>query len=157
MYNTKLQGRSRIHRTHNYTWHRRQKQLNPIVTVGNKILRRSVLTKRNSEREKPDLNPYPWATFVGCGSRCERNLYSLMLDIKRLQAEILKQNIEKGTGFSVHSPYNMWAFSFCTCWLDLFYHLFVPHIKMSLFVKNKIVLNQQKRVTEIGIWNASSV
>ena len=37
MYNTKLQGRSRIRRTHNYTWHKRQKQLNPIVTVGNKI------------------------------------------------------------------------------------------------------------------------
>ena len=37
MYNTKLQGRSRIRRTHNYTWHRRQKQLNPIVTVCNKI------------------------------------------------------------------------------------------------------------------------
>ena len=37
MYNTKIQGRSRIRRTHNYTWHRRQKQLNPIVTVGNKI------------------------------------------------------------------------------------------------------------------------
>ena len=37
VYNTKLQGRSRIRRTHNYTWHRRQKQLNPIVTVGNKI------------------------------------------------------------------------------------------------------------------------
>ena len=34
VYNTKLQGRSRIRRTHNYTWHRRQKQLNPIVTVG---------------------------------------------------------------------------------------------------------------------------
>ena len=37
VYNTKIQGRSRIRRTHNYTWHRRQKQLNPIVTVGNKI------------------------------------------------------------------------------------------------------------------------
>ena len=37
MYNIKLQGRSRIRRTHNYIWHRRQKQLNPIVTVGDKI------------------------------------------------------------------------------------------------------------------------
>ena len=37
VYNTKIQGRSRIRRTHNYTWHRRQKQFNPIVTVGNKI------------------------------------------------------------------------------------------------------------------------
>ena len=66
-----------------------------------------------------------------------------MLDIKRLQAEMLKQDIKKGTRFSVHSPYNMCAFSFCSS--------FVPHIKMSLFIKNKIVLNQQKRVTEIGI------
>ena len=37
VYITKIQGRSRIRRTHNYTWHRRQKQFNPIVTVGNKI------------------------------------------------------------------------------------------------------------------------
>ena len=37
VYNTKLQGRSRIRITHNYTWHGRHKQLNPIVTVGNKI------------------------------------------------------------------------------------------------------------------------
>ena len=43
VYNTKLQGRSRIRRTHNYTWQEG----------------RSVLTRRNSEREKPDLNPYP--------------------------------------------------------------------------------------------------
>ena len=32
-YNTKLQGRSRIRRTHNYTWHRTQKQLR--ADVGN--------------------------------------------------------------------------------------------------------------------------
>ena len=60
VYNTKIQGRSRIRRTHNYTWHRRQKQLNPIVTVGNKIpRRRSVLTKRNSEWEI-------WGNKVAC-------------------------------------------------------------------------------------------
>ena len=75
-----------------------------------------------------------------------------MLDIKRLQAEILKQNIEKGTGFSVHSPYNMCAFSFCTCWLQSILSPFCPpHKNVTFYQEHLIVLNQQNRVTEIGI------
>ena len=56
VYNTKLQGRSRIRRTHNYTWHRRQKQLNPIVTVGNKIASFSIDDGDGSEKVTFKMN-----------------------------------------------------------------------------------------------------
>ena len=58
MYNSKLQGRSRIRRTHNYTWHRRQKQLNPIVTVGNKITKAAVRSD-NAEFRTRKTRPQP--------------------------------------------------------------------------------------------------
>ena len=38
---------------------RGQKQLNPIVTMGNKITKAVRSDKAEFRTEKPDLNPYP--------------------------------------------------------------------------------------------------
>ena len=65
MYNTKLQGRSRIRRTHNYTWHRRQKQLNPIVTVGNKITKAVCSDKAKFMTGKTRPQPIPMSDIRG--------------------------------------------------------------------------------------------
>ena len=157
MYNTKLQGRSRIHRTHNYTWHRRQKQLNPIVTVGNKITKAVRSDKAEFRTRKTRPQPVPMSDIRGLRQQVWKEPGLLDVRYKTPASRDIKAKYWKGNRIFCPFPYNMCAFSFCTCWLDLFYHLFVPQIKMSLFIKNKIVLNQQKRVTEIGIWNASSV
>ena len=65
MYNTKLQGRSRIRRTHNYTRHRRQKQLNPIVTVGNKITKAVRSDKAEFRTGKTRSQPVPMSDIRG--------------------------------------------------------------------------------------------
>ena len=65
MYNTKLQGRPRIRRTHNYTWHRRQKQLNPIVTVGNKITKAVRSDKAEFRTRKTRPQPVPMSDIRG--------------------------------------------------------------------------------------------
>ena len=65
VYNTKLQGRSRIRRTHNYTWHRRQKQLNPIVTVGNKITKAVRSDKAEFRTRKTRPQPVPMSDIRG--------------------------------------------------------------------------------------------
>ena len=65
VYNTKLQGRSRIRRTHNYTWHRRQKQLNPIVTVGNKITKAVRSDKAEFRTGKTRPQPVPMRDIRG--------------------------------------------------------------------------------------------
>ena len=65
VYNTKLQGRSRIRRTHNYTWRRRQKQLNPIVTVGNKITKAVRSDKAEFRTGKTRPQPVPMSDIRG--------------------------------------------------------------------------------------------
>ena len=65
VYNTNLQGRSRIRRTHNYTWHRRQKQLNPIVTVSNKITKAVRSDKAEFRTRKTRPQPVPMSDICG--------------------------------------------------------------------------------------------
>ena len=64
---------------------RRQKQLNPIVTVGNKTTKavRSDKAEFRTGKTRPQPIPQP---------RCERNPDSLMLDTKRLQASSRRDN-----------------------------------------------------------------
>ena len=90
MFNTKLRGRSIIsilHRTHKYTWHRRQKQLSPIVIVSNEITKAVPSDNAELRTGKNRPQPVPMSDrFVGCGRRCARKPDSLMWDMKRLQA-----------------------------------------------------------------------
>ena len=65
VYNTKLQGRSRIRRTHYYTWHRRQKHLNLNVTVGNKITKAVRSDKAEFRTGKTRPQPVPMSDIRG--------------------------------------------------------------------------------------------
>ena len=65
VYNTKLQGSSRIRRRHNDTWHRRQKQLNPIVTVDNKITKAVRSDKAEFRTGKTRPQPVPMSDIRG--------------------------------------------------------------------------------------------
>ena len=65
MYNTKLQGRSRIRRTHNYIWQEGKKQLNPIVTVGNKITKVVRSDKAEFRTGKNRPQPVPMSDIRG--------------------------------------------------------------------------------------------
>ena len=59
MFNTELQGRSILHRTHRYTWHRRQKQVSLIVTMSNEITK--AVRSENAEFRTGKIRPQPVA------------------------------------------------------------------------------------------------
>ena len=100
MYNTKIQGRSRIRRTHNYTWHRRQKQLNPIVTVGNKIPK--AVRSDKAEFRMGNLGEQGCLSMLGINHSTHRTLFTFchkLLVNKLLNLPL--QEKSAATGFSV--------------------------------------------------------
>ena len=101
VYNTKIHlGRSRIRRTHNYTWHRRQKQLNPIVTVGNKIPK--AVRSDKAEFRMGNLGEQGCLSMLGINHSTHRTLFTFchkLLVNKLLNLPL--QEKSAATGFSV--------------------------------------------------------
>ena len=65
MFNTELQGRSILDRTHEYTWHRRQKQFSPIVTVSNEITKAARSDNAEFRMGKTGPQPVPMSDICG--------------------------------------------------------------------------------------------
>ena len=65
VFNTKLQGRSILDWTHKCTWHRRQKQLSPIVTVSNEITKAVRSDNAVFTRGKTRPQPVPMSDIRG--------------------------------------------------------------------------------------------
>ena len=100
VYNTKIQGRLRICRTHNYTWHRRQKQLNPIVTVGNKI--RKAVRSDKAEFRTGNWGEQGCLSMLGINHSTHRTSFTFCH--KLLVNKLLNlpyQETRAATGFSV--------------------------------------------------------
>ena len=100
VYNTKIQGRSRIRRTHNYTWHRRQKQFNPIITVGNKIPK--AVRSDKAEFRMGNLGEQGCLSMLGINHSTHRTSITFChkLPVNKL-LNLPHQETSAATGFSV--------------------------------------------------------